>query len=98
MTTYKLEGGLQKDIIAWCKLRDDIWSFKVIGSASQESGVPDLLLCKNGKFIAVELKRPDGKGKASAVQKAQLARIKRAGGVGVIIDSFDDFVKLMEKL
>ena len=94
----KLEGSLQTKCLKWCSHHLDIWVVNVLGSACQTSGVPDLLLCKNGKFIAVELKRPDGKGVVSAVQYAQIARIKRAGGTAVVLDSFDDFVRLMEDM
>lgn len=93
-----LEGNLQKHIKGWLNLHPDIWHLKVFGSGVQTKGVPDFLLCKNGNFIGIELKRTDGEGKVSEVQKAQIARIRRAGGVAEVIDNFDKFVKLMEKL
>lgn len=98
MTTNSKEGALQKRITGWLKRHPDIWFLKVYGSAVQTTGVPDLILCKNGKFVALELKRTDGKGVLRAVQRAHLDRINNAGGVGVVIDDFDDFIRLMEKL
>lgn len=92
------ERALQDKISRWLKGQRGIWFLKVFGSGVQTGGVPDLLLCKNGKFIAVELKRPDGKGTVHPRQNAQLQRIRNAGGVGVVIDDFDDFVKLVEAL
>jgi len=96
--TSKLEGVLQKNILRWCKSHRDIWIVNIVGSACQETGIPDLIVCKSGKFIGVELKRPDKKGKTSVAQQVQLSRIREAGGVGMVIDSFDEFVKLIEEI
>lgn len=95
----KLEGELQAKIMSWLKAhRHDIWSLKVVGNALQTTGVPDIILCKNGKFVGIELKRPDGKGRTREVQKAHLRRINNAGGIGVVIDDYDEFLKLMEEI
>lgn len=93
------EKALQDKILGWLKShRSTVWYLKVFGSGVQTGGVPDLLLCKKGKFIAIELKRPDGKGRASPRQLAQIRRIKKANGIGVVIDNYEDFIKLMEAI
>jgi hypothetical protein len=92
------ESSLQRKCLGWLKARPDFWVLKVQGGLSQEAGVPDLLICARGRFVAVELKRPDGKGRLSGIQRAQLDRILNAGGVGVVIDDFDEFVELMESV
>lgn len=71
---------------------------KVVGSPVQAGGIPDIIICKNGKFIAMELKRPDGEGILASRQEAQLERINRAGGYGLVIDSYEQFVKTMNDL
>lgn len=96
MMTSK-EGNLQRKCLTYLKGRKDIWSMNVVGSPAQTSGVPDLLLCIKGQFVGVELKRPNG-GILAPLQQAQINRIQRAGGVGVVIDNYEDFVKLVEKL
>jgi hypothetical protein len=95
MTTSKLEGDLQKECLRWVKSLPEVWVLKVVGSATQASGVPDILMCVNGHFVAVELKRPDGKGRVSDIQKAQIERIQRAGGVAVVVDSFEKFKEVV---
>ena len=67
----------------------------VHGSAFQMSGVPDVLLCINGHFVAIELKRPDGKGRVSDVQKAQINRIRKAGGRVEVVQSFERFKEIV---
>ena len=98
MTTSKLESVITRQVKGWLKNHPDIWHMKVLGSGVQVKGVPDFLICKNGKFVGIELKRPDGKGIVSEVQKAQIDRIRKAGGVAEVIDNFNDFLALMESL
>jgi len=95
MTTSKLEGELQKECLRWVKSLPEVWVLKVVGSAVQASGVPDILMCVNGHFVAVELKRPEGKGRVSDIQKAQIERIQRAGGTAVVVDSFEKFKEVV---
>ena len=58
------------------------------GDLYQETGIPDLLVCWNGLFFGIEVKDPQGK--PSAIQLAQGARIKKAGGHFLIATSVQD--------
>jgi hypothetical protein len=58
------------------------------GDLYQETGIPDLLCCWDGLFFGIEVKDPQGK--PSAIQLAQGARIKRAGGHFLIATSLQD--------
>lgn len=53
-------------------------------SGFSSRGVPDILACYKGYFIAIECKF--GKNKPTALQEQQLEKIYRAGGVAVVID------------
>ena len=60
-------------------------------------GVPDLFLCVNGHFVAIELKV--GKNKTDRLQDYNLAQISQAGGVALV--SYpetwgDDFLLIKE--
>lgn len=48
------------------------------------SGTPDLLLCVNGTFVALELKK-DAKSKPTELQKHNLNRIIQAGGLAFVV-------------
>ena len=54
------------------------------------SGVPDIVCCFDGKFLAFECKA--GKGKLTALQERELLRIRRAGGESFVVneDMLDD--------
>ena len=58
------------------------------GDLYQETGIPDLLCCLGGLFFGIEVKDPQGK--PSAIQLAQGARIKKAGGHFIIAKSVQD--------
>lgn len=51
------------------------------------SGLPDLLACYHGAFIALEVKRPGRKREGTALQERTLSEIRAAGGwAGVVND------------
>lgn len=54
------------------------WWVKFHGNAFTRDGVPDLLCCVKGHFLAVEVKG-DG-GKPSSLQIHEINKIKEAGG------------------
>lgn len=47
------------------------------------AGIPDIIACFHGRFIAIECKA--GKGKTTALQDRELERIDAAGGVALVI-------------
>lgn len=64
------------------------------GSLYQEAGIPDLLCCLGGLFFGIEVKDP--LGKPSAIQLAQGARIKKAGGHFLIAKSLQEVKDYIE--
>lgn len=59
------------------------WHLKTWSNGVQRSGVPDLLVCCNGKFVGVELKAP--KGRPSALQLWNLRKIEESGGYRILL-------------
>lgn len=47
------------------------------------SGIPDIIVCYRGRFVAIECKA--GKGKTTALQERELKRIGQAGGIALVI-------------
>jgi len=52
------------------------------------TGIPDLVVCYMGKFFAFEVKA-SGKG-PSETQKKEIAGIKKAGGVALVVYSWEE--------
>lgn len=71
------------------------WVLKVHGSASQTSGMPDLLCCILGRLIAVELKQP-GK-KPTALQMKRLRDLQAAGAVAGWATTEAEFEELLAR-
>ena len=72
------------------------WHYKTWGGGYQVSGIPDIVACINGIFVAVELKVKGGR--ITELQKLNVKRINEAGGIGIILypegfTAFKMFVK-----
>lgn len=48
------------------------------------SGVPDVVCCVHGRFLAVECKA--GKNKPTALQEKEIAAIRAAGGTALVVN------------
>jgi hypothetical protein len=48
------------------------------------AGIPDIIGCYNGRFVAIECKA--GKGKTTALQDRELARIGNADGLAYVVN------------
>lgn len=59
------------------------WNLKTWSNGVQRSGVPDLLVCCNGRFIGVELKASNGR--PSDLQLHNLKTIDAAGGFAILL-------------
>lgn len=57
-----------------------------------KTGVPDIILVRNGKFVGLEVKRPTGK--QSPNQKEFEEGCKKAGGEYYIVTSLEDLEKI----
>lgn len=47
------------------------------------SGVPDIICCIKGKFLAIECKA--GKGEPTELQKREMNQIQAAGGMAMVV-------------
>nr|DAN47242.1 MAG TPA: Nuclease [Caudoviricetes sp.] len=90
-----LEKKVENKIKKWLKDRN-YWFFKVHGSIFQPAGIPDVLACINGKFVAIEVKRTKG-GTVSPLQKAQIAKIKENGGIAGVASSMEGFLEILKE-
>jgi len=62
----------------------DIYYFSPIGGAYSVKGVPDIICCVSGRFLAIECKA--GKNKPTELQQMHIEKINTAGGVAVVIN------------
>ena len=76
------------------KILDGInaYHFSPMTGGYGRSGVPDIIVCYKGKFLAIECKA--GKGTTTALQERELKLIEKAGGVSFVIR--EDTTDLLE--
>lgn len=83
------EQQLGKKIQVYLKSRG---AYVIKTIATNRAGVPDIIACYGGKYIAIEVKLP--KGVVSRLQDAHLQQIKEAGGVAIVARSVEDVEEL----
>ena len=72
---------------AQCKtiLKDaGVYYFFPVANGMGRAGIPDIICCVKGKFLAIECKA--GKGTTTALQERELAAIRAVGGVALVIN------------
>ena len=60
-----------------------------------QAGVPDIIACIKGRFVAIEVKRPGQK--PTPIQEAFLESITKKGGVAFWSDNLDRVKSLLKK-
>ena len=90
------EKAIENKIKQYLKTVEDLYFFKEHGGLYGTAGVPDIICCYKGRFIALEVKAPDGK--ATALQDATIRRIIGAGGIARIVRSLEEVKEIIIKL
>jgi len=94
--TPPLESKVTKAIMTHLKKRG-VWCFKVAGGPMQQRGVPDIICCANGAFVALEVKRP-GLGRLTDLQALTIEHIRDAGGVAEVVTSVEEAAAVIEEV
>lgn len=84
------EKQFEKQVKEFLKSHN-IWFTKIWGGGFQKAGIPDIIACVNGHFVAIEIKGPNGK--ATELQKYNIKKINECNGTGVILypEQFETF-------
>lgn len=82
------EKAIENKIKAYLKTIKGLYFFKEHGGLYGTAGVPDIICCYKGIFIALEVKAPDGK--LTVLQEATIRRIKDAYGIAEVVRSVED--------
>lgn len=92
------EKNFENKIKAYLKSKG-AWFVKYwAGAQFTQAGIPDLLVCYKGKFIAIEVKAAGGH--PSELQLYNLRKIEAAGGKGFLLypDGWGSFKQYIESL
>lgn len=88
------EKAIENKIKSYLKTIDGLYFFKEHGGLYGTAGVPDIICCYKGLFVALEVKAEDGN--ATTLQNATIKRIRKAGGIAEIVRSVDEVKRIIE--
>lgn len=71
---------------------------KYFGCGFSQAGVPDILACVNGHFLAIEVKAE--RGRVSELQRINIEHINNCGGVALVVkpSNFEELKQIIFKL
>lgn len=81
-----MESKIQKKIIDY--LRRELNAYAIKPVVVNRAGVPDIIACVGGRFVAIEVKRPGAS--PSELQRYNLKKIWDAGGISIIAHSVEE--------
>jgi len=91
---------LEKDIVAaimrYLKTVSCCFAWKSHGGMYGTSGMPDIICCVNGRFIAFEVKTPSGK--LTKLQEITMQRIKEAKGEAYKVTSVEEVQSILNHI
>ena len=90
------ENEIIKQIKDYLKGLTDCFFFKMHGGQFGAAGIPDIIVCYKGRFIALEVKTE--KGKLTVLQAVTIRKIKAAGGTAEVVRSVDDAKAVLAKI
>jgi hypothetical protein len=99
------ETGLVNQITKAVKTRfPDSWVMKVHGGPMQVAGIPDLIIIVHGVVVAAEVKHQKpreseahARGRATAIQWAQIKKLRAAGATSGVVLSVEETMTLIEQ-
>jgi Holliday junction resolvase len=85
------EAKVKKKVVDILKEYGVYYFFPATGGFGR-SGVPDIICCCRGEFIAIECKAGDNK--PTVLQEREIDKIKKSGGVAIVVNETNyDYVR-----
>ena len=89
----KPETRLVKKIMTWLEAGGGRW-MKVHGSIFQKAGVPDIIGCYQGYFVAIEVKMPGNR--PTSLQSRTIQLLETAGARAGVAYSVEEALKIRD--
>lgn len=73
------------------KFLDEIgaWHFSPVSNGMGRHGIPDIIVCWQGRFVGIETKAPGRRDNTSPLQDREIAAIRKANGVALVVDDVE---------
>lgn len=82
------ESDITKSILKYLKTLPRCFFWKEHGGIYGTSGIPDIIVCIDGRFIALEVKTQ--KGKTTPLQNVAIRKIRISGGFAFVVRSVEE--------
>lgn len=91
------EAKVKKKVVDVLKKNGAYYFFPATGGYGR-SGVPDIVVCYRGVFVAIECKA--GSNKPTALQEAEMRKIREANGFTLVVneDNINDVAILLKDI
>jgi Holliday junction resolvase len=96
MGCFLVEKAITDKIIAFLKSVPLCFAWKEHGGMYGTAGLPDVICCHRGRFVAFEVKTPAGK--LTKLQSYMIQKINAAGGSAYKVSSVDEVRFILETL
>ena len=61
-------------------------------------GIPDIIACWEGRFLAIETKAPGKRGNTTANQDRQIGLIRKSGGFALVVDDAEQVEDFLDRV
>ena len=89
------EQQIQRKIIKYLE-SEGHYVVKIVQAT--RSGIPDILSCVNGKFVGIEVKRPETVNNVSPLQLHNLCKITDTKGIAFVATSVADVERVLKDI
>ena len=90
------ESDIVKAIMKYLKSVPQCFCWKEHGGMYGTAGIPDIIACVDGRFVAFEVQTDTGK--LSRLQEVTLGRIRDAGGKAYMVRSAAEVATIMKEM
>ena len=87
------EASIVRSIVNHLRQRG-YWYIKTWGAGFGRGGVPDIIVCADGRFVALEVKNEAGR--VSKLQEFEAAAIRKSGGAVEVVRSLDEAIAVLD--
>ena len=90
------EADLITTIKKYLATLPETFAWKEHGGQYGTAGIPDIIVCHRGRFIALEAKV--GKNQPTKLQAVTIEQIRKAGGTAAVVRSVEDVKTIISEL
>lgn len=91
------EGKVKEACKRFLKARG-AWYFMPVSNGMGQVGIPDIIACYKGLFVAIETKAPGKKGNVTPNQERAIKSIQEAGGFAFVVDDPSDLPVIFDSI